>query len=662
VTYAKLDDVIANAMKAWKPPQRRSLSEWADEFFVLSPESAAEPGRWRTLPYQRGLMDAITDPAVTQVSIMKSARIGYTLCVTATIGYHIHQDPASILVVQPTVEDAKNFSKESIAPMIRDVPVLADIHFRELGEKGPKDSSNTLRHKAFPGGVLSLIGANSGSGFRRISRRVILLDEVDAYPPSAGSEGDPVKLATMRSQAFWNRKIISGSTPLIAGHSRIEELFLAGDQRRYHVPCPHCGHVDILVFREGPRGHWMAWPEGKPSKAHFVCSKNGCVIEHKSKRWMIERGGWRGDAPFKGHASFHIWAAYSHAPNATWGQIATEFVEAKSDPEKLKTFITTILGETWVERGEAPPWENLYRRREQYQAGTVPDGTVLLTAGVDVQKDRLVFEVVAWCNDKSSYSIDQGCIPGEPSTAIPWLALDEMLNGSWPDSHGVEHSIRMMAVDAGNWAQAVYNWCRTKPLSRVIAVRGYSAASTLIGRPTKVDVTVSGRTLSRGYRVWMVGVSIAKTELYGWLCLEPPLDSSAPFPPGYCHFPDSYGEEFFKELTAEQLVAVKKRGGYTVLEWSLIPNRQNHALDARIYARCAAALCGLDRYAAKHAGTRASPAPDVPVAPATQPEMQPTPAPTPAPRQKPPPRGWLYGRGRGSTGDRGSGGWLGRRR
>jgi phage terminase large subunit GpA-like protein len=648
VTYANIDDVIAQAMKAWKPPQRLSLSEWADEFYVLSPESAAEPGKWRTLPYQRGPMDAITDPAVTQVSIMKSARIGYTLMVTAAIGYHIHQDPASILMVQPTVDDAKNFSKESIAPMIRDVPVLAEIRFRDLEDKGPKDSSNTLRHKAFPGGVLSLIGANSGSGFRRISRRVIILDEVDAYPPSAGSEGDPVKLATMRSQAFWNRKIISGSTPLIAGHSRIEELFLEGDQRRYHVPCPHCGHVDILVFREGPRGHWMHWPEGEPRKAHFVCSKNGCVIEHKDKRWMIERGGWRGDAPFKGHASFHIWAAYSYSPNATWGQIATEFVEAKSDPEKLKTFVTTILGETWVERGEAPAWEALYRRRERYEAGAVPADTMLVTAGVDVQRDRLIYEVVAWLADKSSYSIDQGSMPGDTAGEEPWKRLAELLGETWTGVDGVQHSIRMLAVDSGDQTQVVYGWCRRWPLSRVIAVKGSPTAKTLIGSPSAVDVTVSGRKLSRGYRMWPVGVAIGKTELYGWLRLEPPMDAGGSFPPGYCHFPDSYGEEFFKELTGEQLVAVKKRGGYTVLEWSLIPNRQNHALDARIYARCAAALCGLDRYAAKHASKRTLPVPNVAVAAAPVPRPVASPA---APRRKPAHGGWLHGRG----------GWLGRR-
>ncbi len=177
MSYADLEAVIRRAMRAWKPPPRLSLSEWADEFFVLSAESAAEPGRWKTLPYQRGLLDAITDPTVSEISVMKSARVGYTLCMSAAIGYFMHQDPSSILVVQPTVDDAKNYSKETIAPMLRDVPVLAGIVFQDLEEKGPKNSSNTLTHKAFPGGILSLVGANSGTGFRRVSRRIIALDE-----------------------------------------------------------------------------------------------------------------------------------------------------------------------------------------------------------------------------------------------------------------------------------------------------------------------------------------------------------------------------------------------------------------------------------------------------------------------------------------------------
>ncbi len=396
----------------WQPPPRLSLSEWADRYFYLSAESAAEPGRWRTLPYQRGILDAITDPVVERVTLMKSARVGYTKCINAAIGYYMHQDPCPIMVVQPTVEDAQGYSKEEIAPMLRDVEVLAAI----VREPTAKISESTILAKSFPGGTLTMVGANSGRGFRRVSRRIVIFDEVDGYPPSAGAEGDQIKLGIRRTEYYWNRKIIAGSTPLVAGASRIEEMFEAGDRRRYQVPCPSCGHRDILVFHEGDRGHFMAWPDGKPEQAHFVCRKNGCVIEDHQKRAMLEGGTWVAEGDFRGHASFHIWAAYSLSPNAGWGQLAEEFIDAKRQgPEKLKTFVNTALGETWHERGEAPDWERLFLRREPYRIGSVPLGVRFLTAGVDVQKDRFVYEVVGWSETKESWSIDAGVLMGDTS-------------------------------------------------------------------------------------------------------------------------------------------------------------------------------------------------------------------------------------------------------
>jgi phage terminase large subunit GpA-like protein len=325
------------------------MSDWAERYFVLSPETSAEPGRWRTIPYQRGVLEAMTDPNVTQVTWKKSARIGYTLCLSVAMGYFIDHEPSSMLIVQPTGLDAEGFSKETIAPMLRDVPKLSKIVFGEVDEKnkGPKDATNTILQKQFQGGILSLAGANSPTHLRRISRRVVMLDEVDAYPPSAGNEGDPVLLAMKRSEFFWNRKIIAGSTPLIAGNSRIDEMFLAGDQRRYYVPCPHCGHMDFFRFSEQKSeddedaeiegGHLMRWPKNRPEEAYFECQKCGCSIDETHKIDMLERGEWRAAAEFAGHASFHIWAAYSVSPNARWSDIAKRWLAAQGDPDKLKT-------------------------------------------------------------------------------------------------------------------------------------------------------------------------------------------------------------------------------------------------------------------------------------------------------------------------------------
>jgi len=627
--------------KVAEPPPLLSLSEWADRYFYLSPENSAEPGRWRTLPYQRGILDAITDPAVTRISVMKSARVGYTKCMNVAIGYYIHQDPCPILVVQPTVEDAEGYSKEEIAPMLRDVEVLKGL----VQESSVKNSAQTILHKTFPGGLLSMVGANSGRGFRRVSRRVVIFDETDGYPPSAGAEGDQIKLGERRSEYYADRKIIAGSTPLIAGASRIEEMFNRGDRRRYHVPCPQCGNMDILVFHEGERGHFMRWPEGKPEQAFFVCKANGCVIEDKDKRAMLERGEWRPEGEFHGHASFHLWSAYSLSPNATWGQLAAEFIEAKrGGPEKLRTFVNTVLGETWQERGEAPDWERIYQRREHYPIGSAPDGVHFLTAGVDVQKDRFVYEVVGWAENKESWSIDAGVIPGDTSREDTWEKLDQFLTRVFPGADGRDYPIAMLAVDSGYNTQQVYNWARRHPMSRVIACKGVATSRTLINAPSAVDVTVRGKKLSRGYKVWPIGVDLAKSELYGWLRLR--ITEGEDPPAGYCHFPE-YGEDYFQQLTAEHLVTSVKRTGFKVLEWKLIPNRENHYLDARVYARAAASVQGIDRLVARRVKARPSTAvPPLPATPGSGPTAAPPPPAAPSPRQG----SWL-GRPR-------RGGWL----
>lgn len=663
---AKVDRVFRRASRTWRPPPRLSLSQWADEHFFLSAESAAEPGRWKTLPYQRAIMDAITDPSVTEVTLKKSARVGYTKMINAAIGYFIHQDPTTIMVVQPTVEDGEGYSKEEIAPMLNDVPALRG----RVAEPRSKDSNNTILHKVFRGGSLSVVGANSGRGFRRVSRRVVIFDEVDAYPASAGSDGDQIELGKKRAETYWNRKIIAGSTPLLAGVSRIDEMFEAGDQRRYYVPCPHCGYADILVFSRdsAERGHYMQWPEGRPEEAYFVCRRGGCVIEHRHKRDLVAAGEWRPEAPFRGHASFHIWAAYSFSPGATWGQIAQRFVAATAKgPEALRTFCNTELGETWVEKGEAPDWMRLYTRRERYEVGTVSAPVILLTAGVDVQRNRLVYEVVGWGEDKQSWTVDAGVLWGDTATEDTpvWLQLDQLLEREYPRADGGAERISVMAVDSGDNTNTVYCWGRRHPRNRVLATKGVATQRMLLSAPTKVDVSVRGKKLNRGYRMWPIGVNVGKSELYGWLKLDPPTQPDQPFPRGYCHHPE-LGEVYFQELTAEQLVeTVHKKTRFRTYQWQLLPGRQNHFLDCRVLARAAAAFAGLDQLRRPRwpppapPSTEPTPPPAAPpatVALATAPPRAPPARSAPGSR----PGGWLDGGRLGGGG--GGGSWLGRRR
>lgn len=662
---ARVDAIRAQVMAACRPPRRKPGSEWADEYFYLSPESAADPGRWRTRPYQREPLDAMTDPAIEQVTVMKSSRIGYTKMLDAAVASFMHQDPCPISIVQPTIEDAQGYSKEEIAPMLRDCPVLAAL----VPEVKTRDSDNTILHKRFRGGILSVIGANSGRGFRRITRRVMAFDETDAYPVSAGAEGDPIRLGIRRTETFWNRKLIAGSTPLFAGTSRIEQLFLAGDQRRYFVPCDQCGHMAYLVFTEktidaagNPTGHFMKWPKARPEDAHFICRACGGVIAHAAKRAIVAAGEWRAATPFTGHASFHLWTAYSFSPNATWGQIAAEFVASNlAGPQELKTFVNTVLGETWKEKGEAPPWELLYQRRTMYPIGTCPEGVLFLTVGVDVQKDRLVYEVVGWGRGKRSWSIDADVLAGDTAdttAAGPWVRLAALLDRTFPHVRGVEMRVAMMAVDSGFQTQTVYNWSRQHPMTRVITVKGVDTSSVLIGSPSPVEIAVNGRKLKRGYKVWPVAGNIAKGELYGWLRLGPPTDEAraagATDPPGFCAFPQ-YGEEYFKQLTAEQLVAHKTGRGFIAMTWELIPGRENHFLDARVYARAAAAVVGLDRFAEsdwtaleRAIGVPTAPSPGVPPTHPRGPAAIETDTSATAPRSHAagPGRGWLKGQRR----------------
>lgn len=650
--------------EALRPPPRLSLSEWADKHYRLSPESSAQPGKWHARAYQRGILDAIADPAVERVSVQKSARVGYTLCINAAIAYHMHHDPCPIMVVQPTVETAKKYSKEFIAPMFRDVEVLAGL----VKGAAVKSSGRTILDKSFPGGVLSMVGANSGTGFRMSSRRVVIFDEVDGYRDSAGDEGDPIALGEARAREYWNRKIIAGSTPTIAGASRIEELFEAGDRRRFYVPCPQCGHMDVLRFRkrkgdETDGGHRMRWPDDHPEEACFECAANGCVIEERHKSAMLEAGEWRAEAPGNGtvngraHASFHIWAAYSLSANATWGQIAQEFAAATKlkNNETLKAVVNTLFGETWQERGEAPEWEGLYLRREPYAIGTVPEGVIALTAGVDVQKDRLVPEVVGWGANKESWSILIDEIPGDTALltgeASPWIRLNALLARTFQGADGRVFTISMMAVDGG-WqteavsTQVVYAWGRQHPRNRVIVTKGVYGPRALVETATPVDVTIGGKKIQRGYRVWPIGVDGAKAEFYSLLRLVPDIETGA-VPPGYCHFPE-HPAEYFRQITAEHLMKiVKRRTGRARLEWQTLPNRENHYLDARILARAAAALLGIDRMARPPA---ALPAPPPAASPATSPSPPPSPPDPPRPRSLSSfwgkPRGSYWGRRR----------------
>jgi phage terminase large subunit GpA-like protein len=545
--------------------------------------------------------------------------------------------PGPVLLVQPTVELGKRFSRQRVDPLIAGTPRLS----RKVAPSRSRDSGNTMLSKEFPGGIVIITGANSAVGLRSMPAQYAFLDEIDGYPADVNEEGSPLSLVEARQETYGRRrKSVKVSTPTIAGRSAIEEAYEASDQRRYHVPCPHCGELQPLEFA---RLTWTKWSR-PPERAAYECCGCGAAIEEHCKAEMLAHGLWIPEAPGEDRArGYHISALYS--PWMPWGKIAKRFVAAHANPEKLRAFINLVLGEVWTSKGEAPAWEGLMRRREEYPIGVVPPSALFLTAGCDVQKDRVVVEVVGWGRGKQSWSVDYSLLPGDTADLErgPYRQLDELLSRTYSDGVGHEIPIRMLAIDSGFNTQTVYTWARKYPMNRVIAVKGHSNGGVLIGSPSPVEVMIGGRKSKRGGRVWPVASNLAKSELYGWLRLEiPPEGGDAPA--GYCHFPQ-YGEEYFKQLTAEQLVPHKTRKGYVRLEWELIPGRENHVLDARVYARAAAALIGLDRYRESDwtwlDRAVATPIDEQPATPAAPGHA------APAPRERwIPPRqgGWLRGR------------------
>jgi len=552
-----------------------TLSEWADSYAYLSAESSAEGGRWHTLPYQKGMMDAITNPKIEQISVMKSARVGYSKILNHVAAFHIHQDPCPIMIVQPTIEDAQGYSKEEIAPMLRDTPCLKGV----VSEAKSKDGANTILQKQFPGGSLSLVGANSPRGFRRVSRRVVLFDEVDGYPPSAGTEGDQIKLGIRRTEYYWNRKIVAGSTPTVKDFSRVERMFLQGDQRRYFVPCPDCGHMQYLKWAN------MKWRDNDPDTASYCCESCGVWIPAAKKRWMVERGEWRPTAPGNGkHVSFHIWAAYSYSPNASWSTLVEEFLDAKNDAEQLKTFVNTVLGETWEdEYASKVNADGLSERSadEKYKQGVVPSEALLLTVGCDTQNDRLSLSVWGWGREEQGWLIDRVKIYGDPSRKEVWKQLDEIVQTPYKSEDGRELKPMVVAIDSGgHHTSEVYQYARERQSLGVIAIKGMSTKNKPpIGKASKVDLNAQGKTLKKGAQLFPVGSDTIKSLLFGRLKHN---DVGA----GYLHFYPTVEKDYFEELTAEKQI-LKYKNGFPVRVWVKSSNARNEALDELVYAYAA---------------------------------------------------------------------------
>ena len=303
-----------------------------------------------------------------------------------------------------------------------------------------------------------------------------------------------------------------GSTPTIEGRSRIADWFSRGTMERFHLPCPHCGEFQPLVWGDGS-GAGLRWQDHDPATVVYACV-NGCVIEESHKLELLERGRWVAEHPERtGHRSFHLWSAYCPLPGAAWPKLVAEFLEARKARDKLQVFTNTVLGETWVDRGEAPEWQRLYDRREAWEPGTVPAGGLFLTAGADVQRDRIEVSVWAWGRGKESWLIDHRLLAGDPFTEGPWQALSALLGETWRHAYGVELALTLLAIDAGDGVtmEAVKAWVRSAG-PRVMAIKGSSQAlAPILGLPAAADINYRGRRIGNGVRLWPVGASAANS-------------------------------------------------------------------------------------------------------------------------------------------------------
>ena len=566
-------------MDGLRPEQPLTVSEWADTYRRLSSKASAEPGLWRTsrTPYLREPMDCLSSSSpVQRVVMMFAAQTGKTEAGSNWLGYIIDHVPGPMLCVQPTVEMAKRLSKQRLESMITETPILAN----KIAPSRSRDSGNTMFSKEFPGGMMLLTGANSATGLRSTPCRYIFMDEIDAFPADVDGEGDPVSLAEKRATTFARRKILLTSTPTVKDFSRIESEFLRSDQRRFYVPCPKCGEMQWLKWAQ------LKWADNDASTVLYECESCHKQFEEVHKPSMLRQGEWRATAPTDGKtAGFHLSGLYSPLGWLSWVDMVDEFLRAKGDAPMLKSFVNTRLSETWEEDyASKVSADGLLAKRLNYASGICPNGVLLLTAGVDVQDNRLAISVWGWGEAETGWLIWHQEIMGDPTQLEVWGQLDQVLATEWATESDKELKITQMAIDSGgHCTHEVYNYVRERIRQGVVAIKGSSKrGSVAVSKGNKVDVNTKGRTLKRGVTLFSVGSDTIKTTLFGRM-------KHNEEGPGGLRFGLAADAEYFEQLTAEKQTLRYLRG-FPIRQWVKKPSARNEALDCAVYAYAALQL------------------------------------------------------------------------
>ncbi len=606
-------EVQALGMRIFQPMTRLSLAEWAEQERRWPDR---RPYRIDQTPHVREVLEAYSDPAIEEITIVKPTQSGLTegFAVNA-VGYHIAQDPRAILVVVPSVDEAKKWSRKKLDPMIDHTACV-----QGKLEDASRSSANTMQEKTYPGGSLGIVGSNSGRGFRMVTIGTSIGDDVEGWEVTAGkgdkSEGDQVGLIRRRTDRVPDRKLVWISTPKNHGgriHSLYEEMERRGE---WHVPCPHCGEMQVLRWGGPDAPFGIKWEQEvvdedyelqageilrgstvhRPDTAYYLCEANACVIDESHKIEMEAAGDYLADdgEPVRqpGVKTIGLWlrgALTITLPGSEWPRLVREFLNAKDDPKKLKAFWNLVLAEFWKTKGDSHDWERLYERREHYPVGTCPVGVEFLTVGVDVQDTWVEAYVWGWGWGKESWLIEHVVIDGPLTRAVVRKQLTGVLQSTWAREDGESDlPVGSLAIDTGHDQQAVVAWAHETGDPRVMLVKGASRHgwNIVIGSPSKSEVTVRGKRT--GLMLWPVGTSVIKQETYGFFRLPVPVDGE-PYPPGYIHLP-MVSDEVCKQLVAEELVT--QSSGSRL--WEKIRHR-NEGLDCRVYARAAAERHGLGR-------------------------------------------------------------------
>ena len=569
----KLAHCLTVAWSAMSPRRALSVTEWADGHRVLTGKQSGERGPWRTrrTPFLEEIQNCFsTNSRVQDVVVMKSSQVGVTEATVNVIGYIMDHAPTPMMVLMPTIDARDSWKAQKFNPLLTDTPVIRDL----LGGNRSRDAANRQDMIDFPGGVLFLSGGNSPNSYAQRSVRIVIMDDLDRFPPEVGSEGDPVKLAAGRTKAFARARRMLISTPTVSGESLIEREWLKSDQRRYHVPCPHCGMLQPLEWGGPDVAHGVKWSKVEDNilSAWYVCRECGREIAEHQKPALLAGGRWIATHPERHIRGYHLTALLAPVGlGPSWLDLAREWQDAVKSPGTLRTFVNTHLGEPWVEQGDEIEPTGLLARLEDYEEMPRP---LIKTAGADVQKDRIECTIIGWQTGEEAWVMDHIIVPGDTAQPETWARFLEELTHYAPDA---------LAVDSGYNTTMVYEF--VSKLRYAYAVKGVPGP----GRPLVEDERARRQRLRRqrkkGITVHMVGVDQAKALLFSRLKIIKPGA-------GYVHFPNepSFDDEYFAQLTAEKLVT-KIRGTRPYAEWVQTRPR-NEALDCFVYAHAALRLHG----------------------------------------------------------------------